>query len=292
MDFNIEKYEITTRNGFRLSAFDTKPEVKISKKESKEIIKANVEVIADFQERMFANQKRSALIVFQAMDGAGKDGTIQRLVTGVNPQGVRVDPFKAPTALELRHDFLWRIQKKLPPRGIIGIFNRSHYEEVLVVRVHPSYLLPQDLPGIETIEDVNDSLWERRFDRISNFEHDMAETGTSILKFFLHISKEEQKNRMLDRIGQPTKHWKFNLDDIKERMYWDKYMHAFEDAIANTSQPDAPWYIIPGDDKYFARALVTTIVAQRLGAIKEPWPEADAQKRDEIDAGEEMLESE
>lgn len=292
MKLDLGKYEIRDGKGFRLSDYKTTPESSLSEKASKEIIADNVKEIADFQERMFANQKRSALIVFQAMDAAGKDGTIERLITGVNPQGVMVRPFKAPTPMELRHDFLWRVQAKLPPRGIIGIFNRSHYEEVLVVRVHPSYLLPQNIPGIESIEDVSDEIWERRFKMIRNFEQNLVDTGMYVMKFFLHISKDEQKSRLFDRIGEPDKHWKFNLGDVKERPYWDKYMHAFEEAIRNTATPDAPWYVIPGDDKDTARAIVTSIVAQKFSGVREQWPDAGAKKRDEIDAGEEMLENE
>lgn len=292
MELNLSKYKITSGSGFTLHDFDTVPDVGISKRDSQEMIETGVRQIADFQERMFANMKRSVLILFQAMDGAGKSGTIQQLVAEIHPQGVQVEAFKAPTDEELRHEFLWRIRKKLPPKGVVGVFNRSHYEEVLKVRVHPQYLLSQHLPGIETVEDVDYGLWEHRFERINEFERDLADTGTIIFKFFLHISKQEQKRRLLDRIGRPDKHWKFNLDDIMERMYWDKYMNAFEEVIGNTSQPDAPWYIIPADDKDFARTLVTTLVARRLKTMKEPWPEADPNMRDEIDAGEEMLETE
>lgn len=292
MKLDFKKYEITNGNGFRLADYATKPDFSLSDSESKKIIKGNVEKIADFQERMYANQKKSALVIFQAMDAAGKDGTIERLVTGVNPAGVQVRSFKAPSPMELRHDFLWRIQLKLPPRGILGVFNRSHYEEVLVVRVHPSFLLPQHLPGIESLEDVSDELWERRFRMIRNFEEKLVDTGTHVLKFFLNISKDEQKKRLLDRIGEPDKHWKFNLGDVHERIYWDEYMRAYEEAIRNTATPDAPWYVIPGDDKEDARAIVTSIVAQKLSAVKEEWPDAGVKKRDEIDAGEEILENE
>ena len=292
MDLDISKYEVTNGENFDIAKRSTRPDFAISKNESKLIIKRNVKEIADFQERMFANQKRSALVIFQAMDAAGKDGTIERLVTGVNPQGVQVNAFKAPTPLELRHDFLWRVQLKLPPRGIIGIFNRSHYEEVLVVRVHPSYLLPQDIPGIKAVEDVTDSLWERRFRMIRNFEQNLVDTGTMVLKIFLQISKEEQKRRLLDRIAEPDKHWKFNLGDVTERAHWSEYMVAFEEAIKNTATEGAPWYVVPGDDKHAARAIVTTIVKQIFCKHKEAWPDAGTNKRDEIDAGEEMLENE
>ncbi len=292
MNIDISKYEVTNGESFDIGKRSTKPDFSISKSESKEIIKRNVEEIADFQERMFANQKRAALVVFQAMDAAGKDGTIERLVTGVNPQGVQVSAFKAPTPIELRHDFLWRLQLKLPPRGIIGVFNRSHYEEVLVVRVHPSYLLPQDIPGIKSTEDVTDALWDRRFKMIRNFEQNLVDTGTMVLKIFLHISKEEQKKRLLDRIAEPDKHWKFNLSDVTERLHWNDYMVAFEEAIKNTATEGAPWYVVPGDDKHAARAIVTTIVEKLFSKHKEAWPDAGANKRDEIDAGEEILENE
>ncbi len=291
MNLEPAKYEVSDGNGFRLSDYSTQPENEISKKESKSIIRDNVKELRDFQERMYANQSRSALIVFQAMDAAGKDGTIERLVTGINPQGVEVSAFKAPTALELRHNFLWRIQGKLPPRGIIGVFNRSHYEEVLVVRVHPAYLLPQNIPGIEKAEDAGEELWQRRFEMIRNFEQNLVDTGTTVLKFFLHVSKEEQKDRLLDRIAEPDKHWKFNLGDVEERAYWDGYMNAFEQAIAHTATPTCPWFVIPADDKHTMRALVTEIVRRKLCAVEQPWPETSAKGMEEIKMGEEMLRS-
>lgn len=291
-DIETDKYKVSSGKDFKLSDYSTRPDNKIDDDDSKDIIEENVKSIADFQERMYANQNRSVLIIFQAMDAAGKDGTIERLVTGVNPQGVQVHGFKQPTPLELRHDFLWRVQLRLPPRGIIGIFNRSHYEEVLVVRVHPSYLVPQDIPGIHSAADVTEELWQRRFRMIRNFERNQVDTGATVLKFFLHISKKEQKDRLFDRINEPDKHWKFNVGDVKERPYWDDYMHAFEDAIANTATEDCPWFIIPGDDKDTARAIVTTIVGRELEKVKEPWPKSDDKKRAEVQEGKELLEGE
>lgn len=284
-----ENYEINSRNDFNLVDFATQPMEEIDKKKSKEIIEKSVREIADCQERMYANKQRSVLIILQAMDAAGKDGTIERLITGINPQGVQVRNFKAPTDLELRHDFLWRCHLQLPPRGIIGIFNRSHYEEVLVVRVHPEYLIPQDIPGIKSPADVTGELWERRFKMIRNFEQNLVDTGTTILKFFLHISKAEQKERLLDRINEPDKHWKFNINDVEERPYWNDYMHAFEEAVSNTSTPGSPWFVVPGDHKPTARAIVCSTVANKLKALKEDWPQADAKKREEIDLGVELL---
>lgn len=289
---DLSKYEVTSGTGFQLSDYSTAPEETISKKDSKKIIKSNVKSIADFQERMYANKNRSALVVLQAMDAAGKDGTIERLVTGINPQGVQVRNFKKPTPMELRHDFLWRVHLKLPPRGIIGIFNRSHYEEVLVVRVHPEFLIPQDIPGIHSPADVTDALWQRRFRMIRNFEQNLSETGTTVLKFFLHISKEEQKKRFLDRINQPDKHWKFNLEDVKQRPFWDDYMNAFDEAIRNTATHACPWYVVPGDDKPTARAIVTSIVSQKFSQRREDWPQTSPELQKEVAEGKALLESE
>lgn len=285
-------YEVHSGKNFRLSDFTTRPDKEIKKKESKKIIKASVKSIADFQERMYANQNQSVLIVFQAMDAAGKDGTIERLLTGINPQGISVQGFKTPTPVELRHNFLWRVQLKLPERGKIGVFNRSHYEEVLVVRVHPEYLIPQDIPGIRSTADVTEEVWKRRFKMIRNFEQNLTDTGTKVLKFFLHISKEEQKERLFDRIVEPDKHWKFNVGDVREREYWADYMHAFDEAIRHTATAACPWFVVPGDDKDTARAIVTSIVAKELEALKEDWPESGAEKEEEIAEGKALLEKE
>jgi len=292
LNIDLKKFEITSAKKFSLSDFSTSPEVEISKSDSKDIIEENVSSIADFQERMYANQKRSVLIIFQAIDAAGKDGTIERLVTGINPQGVQVNSFKKPTPEELSHDFLWRVQRKLPPRGIIGVFNRSHYEETLVVRVHPEYLMSQHIPGIEAPEDATDELWQRRFKMIRNFEQNLVDTGTLVLKFFLYVSKDEQKKRLLDRIKDEDKHWKFKIDDINERPHWKEYLHAFEEAIANTASPDCPWFIIPADDKNTMRAIVSSIVEMKLQDFKEDWPTTNPSDLEDIKLGKSMLQNE
>src|SRR6186713_596679 len=205
--------------------------------------------LARMQEMLYAQDRWSVLVVFQAMDAAGKDGAIKHVMSGVNPQGCQVHAFKAPSAEELDHDFLWRIAKALPERGRIGIFNRSHYEDVLVVRVHPEILarqrLPQELTGKE--------IWDERFKSIREFERHLARNGTLVLKFFLHVSKEEQRKRFLARLEEPAKRWKFEMGDVAERKLWDKYMHAYEQAIRHTSREEAPWYVVPADNKWFAR---------------------------------------
>lgn len=292
LKINLDQFEITGGENFKLKNFSTSPDSQISKSDSKEIIEENVQSISDFQERMFANQKRSVLIIFQAIDAAGKDGTIERLVTGINPQGVQVNSFKKPTPEELSHDFLWRVQLKLPPRGIIGVFNRSHYEETLVVRVHPSYLMSQHIPGISKPEDANEDLWQRRFKMIRNFEQNLSDTGTLVLKFFLYISKDEQKKRMIDRIKDQDKNWKFKLEDIKERPHWEKYIHAFEEAIANTATPECPWFVIPADDKDTMRAIVSSIVEKKLRGFKEDWPIPSPSDLEDIALGKELLKNE
>lgn len=292
MNFKLNEFEINSSKAFSLSEFNTSPKERISDDDSKKIIRDNVKDIADFQERMFANGKQSVLIVFQAIDAAGKDGTIERLLTGINPQGVMVSAFKRPTPEELAHDFLWRVQRKLPPKGIIGVFNRSHYEEVLVVKVHPEFLVPQNLPGILSPEDVNESFWLNRYSSIREFEKRLVENGTRIIKFFLYVSKEEQKRRILDRMDEKDKHWKFNVGDIHERPHWDSYLNAYESAIQHTATPDAPWFIIPADHKDTMRALVTEIVKTKLAPFKENWPEAGPEIEAEISEGRNLLNAE
>jgi PPK2 family polyphosphate:nucleotide phosphotransferase len=287
---DLKKFEVSSGEQFSLKDHSTSPEIMLSKKESKSIIQENVKAMRDIQERMYANRAHSALFVFQAIDAAGKDGTIERLVTGINPQGVKVHSFKKPTEEELSHDFLWRVQKKLPPNGLIGIFNRSHYEETLVVRVHPEYLIPQRIPGINSPEDVDEALWQRRFKMIRNFEQNLVDTGTMVVKFFLYVSKEEQKARLLKRIAEPEKHWKFKLDDVYEREHWSDYAHAFEQAIKHTATAQAPWYVIPADHKATMRTIVTGIARTKLEEINADWPQTSEKQKEEITFGKEVLE--
>jgi len=242
----------------------------------------NIKRLAELQDVLYAQDIHSLLVVFQAMDAAGKDSVVKHVMSGINPQGCQVTSFKQPSAEELDHDFLWRCQKALPERGRIGIFNRSHYEEVLVVRVHKGYLESQHLP--EEIKHDKD-IWKSRFRQIRNWETTLAENGTHVIKFFLHVSKDEQKKRFLDRIEQPEKNWKFNSGDAKERALWDDYMKAYEDAIENTSTDESPWYIIPADKKWFTRLAVSEIIVKTLESLDLKYPVVtEAQKAELLEA--------
>jgi PPK2 family polyphosphate:nucleotide phosphotransferase len=231
-----------------LKKFDTKYTAMFKDKEdASQMLEDDIKRLSELQDMLFAMNRYSLLIVFQAMDAAGKDGTIKHVMSGVNPQGCQVTSFKQPSTEELEHDYLWRVNKALPKRGMISIFNRSHYEEVLVTRVHPEYILNQNIPGIDSVDKIDKSFWKSRYEVINNFEKQISENGTVILKFFLHVSKDEQKKRFLSRIEEPEKNWKFSAGDVKERKFWKDYMEAYEDAINATSTSYAPWYVIPAD---------------------------------------------
>ncbi len=259
------------------------------KDEAKKDLQKNVERLRELQDVLYAHDKYSLLIVFQAMDAAGKDGAIEHVMSGVNPQGCHVVSFKQPSDEELSHDFLWRCAKNLPERGKIGIFNRSHYEEVLIVRVHPQILDSQHLP--DEIKNDKD-IWKNRFEQIRNFESNLAANGTHILKFFLHVSKEEQKQRFLDRIAEEDKNWKFSKGDVKERGHWDDYMKAYADAIGNTSTEAAPWYIIPADKKWFTRLAVSEVIVEKLESMKLHYPVVTQEHKAELVEAKKMLENE
>jgi len=249
----------------------------------------NIKRLAELQDVLYAQDIHSLLVVFQAMDAAGKDSVVKHVMSGINPQGCQVTSFKQPSAEELDHDFLWRCQKALPERGRIGIFNRSHYEEVLVVRVHKGYLESQHLP--EEIKHDKD-IWKSRFRQIRNWETTLAENGTHVIKFFLHVSKDEQKKRFLDRIEQPEKNWKFNSGDAKERALWDDYMKAYEDAIENTSTDESPWYIIPADKKWFTRLAVSEIIVKTLESLDLKYPVVTEAQKAELLEAKKILETE
>jgi PPK2 family polyphosphate:nucleotide phosphotransferase len=252
-------------------------------------LEANVERLRELQEVLYADDAYSLLIIFQAMDAAGKDGAIAHVMSGINPQGCQVVSFKQPSAEERDHDFLWRCQKALPERGRIGIFNRSHYEEVLVVRVHPEILQAQQLPSAIK-NDKN--FWKNRFRQIRNWEDHLAANGTEILKFFLHVSRDEQKVRFLSRIDETEKNWKFSMGDVKERALWDDYMAAYTDAIQETSTKNAPWYVIPADKKWFTRLAVSNIIIEKLESMDLHFPEVTDEHRTELLEARKMLESE
>lgn len=233
-----------------------------------ELLAQGIRVLASYQEKLYAENRRALLVILQALDAAGKDSAIAHVLTGVNPTGCEVSSFKAPLGEELEHGFLWRAVRKLPERGMIGIFNRSYYEEVLVVRVHPSFLVPQRLPP----SSLGDGLWQRRFKEINSFEKYLVDQGTEILKIFLNVSKEEQRQRQLERIDRPEKNWKFSAGDIEERAYWDHYIAAFEDVFNHTSTNWAPWYIVPADKKWFTRLAVAGIIGEKLIEMDPKYP--------------------
>jgi len=258
------------------------------KKQAGKILEDSVEELAELQELLYASDTWSVLVVLQALDAAGKDGAIKHVMSGVNPQGVEVTSFKEPSSEDLDHTFLWRCMKKLPERGRIGIFNRSYYEEVLIVRVHPDLLEAQRIPNVH----AEDQTWHDRFDDINSFEKHLARNGTKIVKIFLHVSKEEQKNRFLDRINRPDKHWKFASADIQERQYFDDYTKAYEEMIAATSTEYAPWYVIPADNKWVSRAAVATILAGTIEQLDLSWPAVTDQQKKDIEGGRKKLETE
>ncbi len=255
-----------------ISDLKTLPTDLLSKKQAKKELKKYRRELADFQARLYAHDRFSVLLCFQGMDTSGKDSLIREVFKDFNVRGVQQHSFKTPTDLELSHGYLWRHYIALPPKGKFGIFNRTHYENVLVTRVHPSYLLAENLPGIHSIEDVDEDFWEMRFEQINNFEKELSQNGTIILKFFLNISKEEQKNRLLRRLQKPEKNWKFSEGDLAERKLWDRYMVAYQDAINKTNKLHAPWYVIPSDDKPMARLAVAQILQSTLSKYTEVQP--------------------
>lgn len=263
-------------------------EKRSQKKKGLALLSENVEQLAKVQERLYASDSYSVLLIFQAMDAAGKDGTIKHVMSGVNPQGCQVFSFKHPSAEELDHNFIWRYSKALPERGRIGIFNRSYYEDVLIVRVHPELLLAQKIPNAKPSK----QFWKERFEDISEFERHLARNGTLILKFFLHVSKKEQKKRFIERLDDPNKHWKFSVGDIEERQHWKDYMHAYEEALSATSTRWAPWFVIPADNKWVSRALVAMIVTEAIERLQLQFPEVSKEKRKELARARALLESE
>jgi PPK2 family polyphosphate:nucleotide phosphotransferase len=280
-------YSQNTDNLFRLNKkFLVKPGMKIklkdydtsytagyhSKEEAQRLLESDVARLSDLQERFYADKTYSLLIIFQAMDAAGKDGTIKHVMTGLNPQGCRVYSFIEPSSRELAHDFLWRHYAALPEKGMIVIFNRSYYEEVTAVKVHPEFILKQNIPGIKEITDITTQFWNKRYESINQFEKTINDSGTIILKFFFHVSKEEQKRRFLKRIDDADKNWKFSMEDIYQRKFWNDFQKAYEDAINNTSTEYAPWFIIPADKKWFMRMVVGDIIAGTLDSLNLKYP--------------------
>jgi PPK2 family polyphosphate:nucleotide phosphotransferase len=275
-----KRFRIDNPAKFRLSDYDPDDSEGLTKdkSEAKAMLAEGIQLLVQLQEKMYADDRWSVLIILQAMDAAGKDSVVEHVMSGLNPQGVQVHSFKQPSAEELDHDFLWRAARNLPERGRIGIFNRSYYEEVLVVRVHPEWLERQKLPKSLNGKD----LWQQRFDDICAFERHLARNGTRILKFFLHVSKEEQRKRFLDRIDEPAKRWKFSMADVEERKFWDKYQQAYEDMTRHTSQPEAPWFVVPADHKWFTRMVVAGALVQELQALGVDFPKVEGKALKEL----------
>ena len=283
-------YRVTKGSDFRLKDVDpgdTRDLGDEAKPKAKEVLAAGRLALAELQETLYAQDKWAVLVMFQAMDAAGKDGAIEHVMSGVNPQGCQVQSFKSPSSEDLDHDYLWRCMKALPNRGNIGIFNRSYYEEVLVVRVHPEYLQKQKLPP----ELITKHIWKERYEDIRNFEQYLTRNGVLVRKFFLHVSKKEQKRRFMDRIDDPTKNWKFSSSDASERDHWDKYMEAYEDMIRNTATKEAPWYVVPADNKWFTRLVVAAGVIEALDSLSLEYPKVGKEKLKELAAARVKLEA-
>jgi len=282
-------FRISKGKNFRLKDVDPEDTLDFTKdadkSRSKEVLAAGVTALAELQDKLYAQDKWAVLLVFQAMDAAGKDGAIKHVLSGINPQGCQVYSFKSPSSDDLDHDYLWRCMKCLPNRGHIGIFNRSYYEEVLVVRVHPEFLAKQKMPP----RLVDKNIWEERFEDIRNFEQYLSRNGVVVRKFFLHVSKKEQKRRFLERIDDPLKNWKFSSNDANERDYWDDYMEAYEEMIQQTATKDAPWYVVPADNKWFTRVVVAAAVIETLASLDLAYPKVDDGKLKELAAAKNKL---
>ena len=284
-----KKFRVSKGKNFRLKDINPRDTLDYTKEEdkprAKQALANGVLALAELQDKLYAQDRWAILLIFQAMDAAGKDGAIKHVMSGVNPQGCQVSSFKAPTSDDLDHDYLWRCMKALPNRGGIGIFNRSYYEELLVVRVHRAYLEKQKLPP----KLVGKKIWEERFEDIRNFEQYLTRNGVLVRKFFLHVSKKEQKQRFLDRINDPAKNWKFSSNDAAEREYWDDYMHAYEQMIRNTATDYAPWYVVPADNKWFTRVVVAAAVVEALEGLDLAYPKVGEAKLKELAAAKRKL---
>ena len=282
-------FRITKGKDFRLKDVDPDDTLDFTKdadkSRAKEVLAMGVTALAELQDKLYAQDKWAVLLIFQAMDAAGKDGAIKHVMSGTNPQGCQVYSFKSPSSDDLDHDYLWRCMKCLPNRGHIGIFNRSYYEEVLVVRVHPDFLAKQKIPP----KLVGKKIWEERFEDIRNFEQYLSRNGVVVRKFFLHVSKKEQKRRFLERIDDPLKNWKFSSNDANERDYWDDYMKVYEEMIQETATKDSPWYVVPADNKWFTRVVVAAAVIETLASLDLAYPKVDEGKLKELAAAKKKL---
>lgn len=290
MNINIKNFSVSVKGGLKLDDWPTRVEpIYQSKHEYKKLLKAQIAELSEQQQLHYANDRHALLLIFQAMDAAGKDGAIKHVMSGINPQGCQVFSFKRPSAIELDHDFLWRTTQCLPERGRIGIFNRSYYEEVLVVRVHPKILDSQKLPG-DLVDP--DTIWQQRYQSMVDLEDHLYRNGTRIVKFFLHLSKDEQRRRFLARIDDPGKNWKFSSADIEERRYWQQYMQAYEACLSATSTTTAPWYVVPADDKKNARLIIAEVILETFRSLEMQYPVTGTARRQELLAIREQLQNE
>ena len=287
---DTKPFKVKAKTKIKLSDFATEYKGKeLNKENSISFLESGKEELSILQDKLYAHNKYGILIIFQAMDAAGKDGAVKHVMSGLNPQGVKVYSFKAPSIKELDHNYLWRHQQAAPAKGEFAIHNRSHYENVLIAKVHPNIVLNEQLPNITQLEDIDKHFWEKRYEQINRFEQNLAENGTIILKFYLHLSKKEQKKRFLERIDDPSKNWKFSMSDIEERQYWDDYQKAYEDAISATATPLAPWYIIPADDKWYARLLIASIIKETIDALDLAYPTLAASEKAKLEDAKKLL---
>ena len=281
----VKQYRVEDGKKFRLKAFDPADTGHLHSKHAKELLERGIAEMAELQEKLYAQDSWGLLLIFQGIDAAGKDGAIKHVMSGVNPQGCQVYSFKTPSEEDLNHDYLWRTMRRLPERGHIGIFNRSYYEEVLVVRVHPDALEHEKIPKLLVTKDI----WQERFRDINAFEEYLGRNGIVVRKVFLNLSKKEQKRRFLARLEEPEKNWKFSAADARERNFWDDYMKAFEEMISQTASKHAPWYVVPADNKWFTRVVVAAAIVDTLQDLKLAYPEVDPQERKELEAARKQL---
>ena len=280
---NTKDFLVQPNKKVKISDFPTKIDLGFEKEDLKQQLKERIKKIDELQNILYAENKQALLIIFQGIDAAGKDSAIRAIMTGVNPQGVEVTSFKHPNTTELEHDYLWRHYIKLPERGKIGIFNRSHYENVLICKVHREYVLAENLPNIHSIEDVNDDFFEKRYEQINDFERTIHQNGTKIIKFLMSISKDEQKERFIQRIQEKEKNWKFSSSDLKERKFWNEYQLAFSDAISKTSTENSPWYLIPCDKKIDAQNIMSQIIIETLEKMNPKFPKITSEETTELE---------
>jgi PPK2 family polyphosphate:nucleotide phosphotransferase len=289
MERVIKQFRVQPGQKVNLADFDTGESLDFKKKDSDRYLKEFQEQMSALQERMYAEDRQSLLLVFQAMDAAGKDSAIKHVMSGINPQGCQVFSFKQPSSEDYEHNFLWRHSKAMPETGRIGIHNRSHYEYVLVCKVHPEYIMKERIPQVVNVEDVGPEFWEKRYETIRDFEKALHTSGTKVLKFFLHVSEEEQKKRFLERINDESKNWKFSSGDLAERELWNDYMKVYEEAMEATSTEDSPWYIIPADKKWFTRIAVGKIIVEALKELNPQYPTLPERERENLEEYREWL---